>query len=68
MDFMVDSKTIIMEDCSVDLFKNSLVSSRPFLIRLYQYDLPYIYEVRLSREEMIDLSESLKTFVENTDG
>ncbi len=67
MDFMVDSKTIIMEDCSVDLFKNSLVSSRPFLIRLYQYDLSYNYEVRLSKEEMIDLSESLKTFVENTD-
>ncbi|NBT08870.1 MAG: hypothetical protein EBS98_08730 [Chitinophagia bacterium] len=65
---MIDNRTIIIEDCSIDFFKNGLVSSRPFLIRLYQYDLSYNYEVRLSREEMIDLSESLKAFVENTDG
>lgn len=57
-----------MEDCSVDLFNNDLVSSRPFLIRLYQYDLPYNYEIRLSKEEMIFLSESIKTFVENNNG
>lgn len=68
MDFMVNSKTIIMEDCSVDLFNNDLVSSRPFLIRLYQYDLPDNYEIRLSKEEMIFLSESIKTFVENNNG
>lgn len=65
---MVNSKTIIMEDCSIDLFNNDLVSSRPFLIRLYQYDLPDNYEIRLSKEEMIFLSESIKTFVENNNG
>lgn len=57
-----------MEDCSVDLFNNDLVSSRPFLIRLYQYDLPDNYEIRLSKEEMIFLSESIKIFVENNNG
>lgn len=65
---MVNSKTIIMEDCSVDFFKNDLVSSRPFLIRLYQYDLPENYEIRLSKEEMVFLSDSIRTFVENNNG
>lgn len=65
---MVNSKTIITEDCIIDFFNNDLVSSRPFLIRLYQYDLPEHYEIRLSKEEMVFLSDSIRTFVENNNG
>lgn len=60
---MVTSKTIVFDDAVVDILKNDMLSLRPFLIRIHEYNSNY--EMRFSEEDMKVFAESLLLMVTN---
>lgn len=55
------SKTIVFDDAIVDIFKNDMLSLRPFLVRINGYNSNY--EMRFSEEDMKVFAESLLLMV-----
>lgn len=61
-DFMVDNKTIIVDDGCIDLFKNDLLSSRQYLLRITNFNDSF--DIRLTKDELMGVAHGILYFVE----
>lgn len=59
---MIQSQTIILENDTIELMKNDIISSRPYLIRLTGWN--NYYDLRASEEDLKGLAESILSFID----
>ena len=60
---MIKSQTLVFDDDTIELMKNSSLSSRQYLIRLTGWN--NYYDLRASETDLRTLAESILSFVED---
>lgn len=62
---MAKSQTIIFEDDTIELMKNNVISSRPYLVRLTGWN--NYYDFRSSKDDLRNLAKAILLFTEEQD-
>jgi len=57
-------KTILLEDDIIEIFYNSNLSKKPYLIRLMNYNND-LYEIRANKEDIDEISLILNQIIQN---
>lgn len=67
---MTTVETIDIDNVTIDMIKNDLLSNKPFLIRLSGFDgvwnFPETFEFRADKNELLTIAQSILNFVEKT--
>lgn len=60
---MIKSQTIVLDDDTIELMKNTLLSSRQYLVRLTGWN--NYYDLRGGEQDLRILAESILSFIED---
>lgn len=65
---MTTVETIEIDNATIDLINNDLLSNKPFLVRLSGFDgvwnFPETFEFRTDKNELLAIAQSILNFVE----
>lgn len=62
---MIKSQILLFKDDNIEVFSNSMLSFRPYLLRLTGWN--NYYELRASKEELKELADCLYRMIEDAD-